>query len=314
MFAQWLRRKAVSKRLPPTPSQRGLDAESPFRISRPLAFMHIPKTSGTALMSALAASLNPSAVVMGFDHCLFGSFSSFSTFSVSEQRRIYRSSNDLPTGKELIMGHFAFSTLREAYPNAQIFTVLRDPISRVLSHWLFWRQHTDLLLAPLGEWAAFVRYSRQPLARFLNQPLIACQIDNLALRMLLWPNPLIKPDQFIDPVHDEHLVREAIARLDTFDFVDIIENDKFLQNLEHRFGRAFSYIRSNETNAIPREFRSPLHRELTSEAQELLEARTRLDLRLWTAIANRHMVEGVAALRERTILANIARYGVLMAN
>ena len=36
----------------------------------------------------------------------------------------------------------------------------------------------------------------------------------------------------MDPVHDEHLVREAIARgLDTFDFVDIIENDKFLQNL-----------------------------------------------------------------------------------
>ena len=314
MFAQWLRRQAVSKRLAPMPAQKGLDEESQSHISRPLAFMHIPKTSGTALMSALAASLNPSAVVTGFDHCLFGSFSSFNTFSVSEQQRIYKTSNDLPAGKELVMGHFAFSTLREAYPHAHIFTVLRDPVSRVLSHWLFWRQHTDLLLEPLGDWAAFVRYGREPLARFLNQPRIACQIDNLALRMLLWPNPFIKPDQFIDPVHDEHLVREAIARLDALDFVDIIENDRFLQNLERRFDRAFVYMRSNETSAIPREFRSPLHREFTSEAQELLAARTRLDLRLWTAIANRQMVEGVAALRERTILANIARYGVLMAN
>ena len=50
--------------------------------------MHIPKTSGTALMSALSAPLNPSAVVLGFDHCLFGS-SLFNTFSVSEQQRIY---------------------------------------------------------------------------------------------------------------------------------------------------------------------------------------------------------------------------------
>ncbi len=54
-------------------------------------------------MSALAASLNPSAVVMGFDQCLFGSFSAFNTFSVSERQRIYKSSNDLPAGKELVM-------------------------------------------------------------------------------------------------------------------------------------------------------------------------------------------------------------------
>jgi len=66
---------------------------------------------------------------------------------------------------------------------------------------------------------------------------------------------------------------------------------------------------------IPAEFRAPLHREFTSEAHELLRARSQLDLQLWARIARRRIPDcDITELRERTILSNIARYGALMAS
>jgi len=266
-------------------------------------------------MSGLAGSCESPAVVKGFDLCLFGSFRDFGTLDVSEQRRIYASSASLPAECELITGHFALSTLRQAYPHAQIMTVLREPFSRLLSHWLFWRQHTDPMLAPLGKWADFVRYARQPLASFLSNPLVACQTDNLALRMLLWPHPLIPVDQFINPIHYERLIKDATAKLCSLEFVDVLENGDFVRNLERWLGRTLSYERENETMPIPAEFRAPLHREFTSEAHELLRARSQLDLQLWARIARRRIPDcDITELRERTILSNIARYGALMAS
>jgi hypothetical protein len=290
------------------------DPQPSFDATRPLAFMHIPKTSGVALVSALEGALNQGTATKGFDFCLFGTFRDFETMTPAEQQRIHASPASLSPGSTLIAGHFSFSTLRQAFPRAQMTTVLREPSSRLLSHWLFWRQQSDAALTPLGRWADFVRHSREPLARFLAEPTIACQTDNLALRMLLWPHPLIHGDRFIEPTHDEQLFMEAETRLRTFDFVDILENEKFSQILERWLDRVLRYERVNETIAIPAEYRSPLNLEFTSQAHELLNARSRLDLRLWTLVMKQRLQDcETATLRERTILSNVARYSVLMA-
>jgi hypothetical protein len=299
----------------PAPVKDKSDPGPSFDAARPLAFMHIPKTSGVALMSALEGALSPGTVTKGFDLCLFGSFRDFETMDPFEQRRIHASPASLPPESTLIAGHFSFSTIRQAFPHAQMTTILREPSSRLLSHWLFWRQQSDLALTRLGRWADFVRHSREPLARFLAQPAIACQTDNLALRMLLWPHPLIHEDRFIEPIQDEPLFMEAEARLRMFDFVDILENEKLSQRLEHWLGRALHYERVNETIAIPAEYRSPLNLEFTSHAHELLTARSRLDLRLWASVVKQRLPDcEITTLRERTILSNVARYGVLMAD
>jgi hypothetical protein len=285
-----------------------------FDTSKPLTFMHIPKTSGVALMLALEGALSPGAGIRGFDLCLFGSFRNFETMDLAEQQRIHATPASLVPDCMFVGGHFSFSTLRQAYPLAQMTTILREPSSRLLSHWLYWRQSSDAALTPLGRWADFVRYSRQPLARFLAEPTIACQTDNLALRMLLWPHPLVQGDRFIEAIHDESLFLEAEARLRTFDFVDVIENEKFPRNLETWLGRPHCYERVNETLAIPAEYCSPLSYEFTSEAYGLLVARSRLDLRLWTSVAKKHLPNcDISALRERTILSSVARYSLLMA-
>ena len=275
--------------------------------------MHIPKTSGTAVISGLMTALASPAVVGGFDRSLFGSFQDFDSLQGSARCQIYDSPASLRKDAALVAGHFAFSTLRDAYPLAQRFTILREPMSRLLSHWLFWRQHTDEDLAPWGNWADRVRQARKPLTDFAGDPLLACQTDNLMLRMLLWPHPLVPAAQFIDPVHDGQLVRQAMARLLEFDFVDVVEDGAFLHRLQCWLGRPFAHNRVNETRAIPQQFRTPLHGELTPEAYDLLDARSRLDFRLWAAIAARRLPErDIFRLRAQTILANVARHSVLM--
>jgi hypothetical protein len=70
--------------------------------------------------------------------------------------------------------------------------------------------------------------------------------------------------------------------------------------------------RLNETRQIPPEYCSPLDRELSLPALELLEARSRLDLALWSEAAALAMPVDPTRLRQQTLLANISRYGGLM--
>ena len=274
--------------------------------------MHIPKTSGMALTSALVSALDPAVMVAGHDRSLFGSFRDFDSIDLL-RCGIHDSAAVLPKEADLVAGHIALSTLRDAYPLARRLTLLREPTTRLLSHWLFWRQHTDAELAIWGKWANRVTLARQPLETFLRETSLACQTDNLTLRMLLWPHPLIQGDQFIDPAFDRQLVDEAATRLDSFDFVDVVEDAALTHRLWAWLGHSVVYRRHNETRAIPQQWRSALHRELTPEAYDLLDARSRLDLLLWHEVAGRRLPGcDLAKLRERTILTHVARYGALM--
>jgi len=275
-----------------------------FDRSRPLAFMHIPKTSGTSIVHGVTAALSPAVVVGG---------ETFKAIDERIHRDIYHSPQYIPNAN-LVAGHFPFSTLLRVYPLAQYLTILREPLSRLLSHWLYFRQHTDADLGTWGEWGNRVKLARKPLADFLNETSLAFQTDNLVVRMLLWPNPFVPDDQFIDPINDGALLRQAMVRLRKFDFVDIVEDRASVRRLRRWLGYRFTYRRLNETAAIPRQFRSSLQSELTAEAYECLYARSRLDLRIWSEVAANQLQDlDVCKLREQTLSANIARYSVLMA-
>ena len=276
--------------------------------------MHVPKTAGTALASELEAMLAPTRPVRGLDRSLFGSFENFAAFSDDVRRTVFLSADELPRNARFVVGHFSHATLRTAYPDGQFLTLLREPVTRLLSHWLYWRQVPDAELVGWADWTEFVRKARRPLAEFLSDRTVAAQTDNLMTRALLWPHALIPADGFIDPRHDRRLLREARARLRTFRFVDIVER----HDLEHRLaawlGRPLTLPRVNETSFMPRHLRSPLGRELTRHAHARLEACSRLDLRLWrTWAARRVRAPDVARLRHRTIMSAVARYGDLMA-
>jgi len=132
---------------------------------RPLVFMHVPKTSGMSITRGLATALAPTVAVGGFDYSLFGFSRDFSSLQDDLRCQIYTSPESMPKHANFVAGHISISTLTKAYPTAQRLTVLREPVSRVLSHWLYWRQLTEPELAPWGDWADFVSTRRPKTSR-----------------------------------------------------------------------------------------------------------------------------------------------------
>jgi hypothetical protein len=284
-----------------------------FDSSRPLAFMHVPKTAGTSLAAALIDTLRPRAPIGGFDRVLFGDYEDFPSLHEEIRRVVYLSPDAMPAEADLVAGHIAYSSLRQRYPDAQLITVLREPFSRVLSHWLYWRGLSDETLAPWGSWADRVRQSHLSLAEFLSSRLLACHLDNLVVRMLLWPHRLIPIDDFIDPEHDRRLLAEAHGRLGGFSFVDVVENPELPGQLQRWLARPLASDRRNETGRVPEPLSRPLVAELTLEALDLLALRSRLDLELWRAVARRCLRgRDPDHLREQTLVRNAAHYAMLM--
>lgn len=266
-----------------------------------------------ALIAGLREAIKPTREVNGFDRVLFGEFQNFTTFVEDERRRIYTDPTNLPRDTDFIAGHMAYSTLLRRYGSINYLTVLREPISRVLSLWLFWRAIPDDYLIGVGAWADCVRRAWEPLKDFLSSKDIACQTDNLSVRMLLWPHRRIPEGDFIDCRHDAGLLEDALSALRQFAFVDIIENPGMHANLECWLGRRVPYARINQTPHLPPPLASPLHSELTSSALDLIEERTRLDLKLWTLLAGQRVTaQTPEMLRSRVILRSVARHAALM--
>jgi hypothetical protein len=191
---------------------------------------------------------------------------------------------------------------------------MREPVSRLLSHWLFLRTTPEAFVNRLGAWADYVRHAWGPLKQLLSTDRFACHFDNIGARMLLWPHPLVPDHDFIDFRHDNLLVERGIARLQQFDFADIVENPNMHSNLESWLDRPVPYLLINETGRCPPRLQGSLHNELTTEVFELLEQRTRLDLRLWTLLAKQRIAGlDVATLRQRVLLRSMARHALLMA-
>ena len=276
--------------------------------------MHVPKTAGVALAKCLIDSLSPRILISeAFDRVLFGAFRSFETLDSSVRHRIFLDPSSLPSDADLILGHLSLATIAHVYPRANTITVLREPRSRIISHWCYWRSSPDEELATWGDWARYVSLARQPLAGFLSATDIACQVDNLFTRMLLWPNRLIPDAGFIEPDADKVLVREALVRLAHFTYVDTIENPGFLTSLQEWLSRPLSLNQINETSSPRDALKTSLHDELTANAFDLLDARSRLDRQIWLAVArSRIPSHSSEMLSERTFAKSIARYSTML--
>jgi glycosyltransferase involved in cell wall biosynthesis len=282
---------------------------------RPLAFMHVPKAAGTSLMSGIVGCVESLSTVRGFDCVLFGKFGAYSTLSPSVLREVHRELEDMPENARLVMGHFALNTLVRRYPDAQRITFLREPISRLLSHWIYWRGLTETQLARWGEWAVLLTTARESLKVFLSNPQVACQTDNVTVRMLLWPHPKLREDGFIEPQHGSELADEALKRLgQLFSYCDVLENPSYLTCFQNWLGSKFVPSRLNETKPVPPGLRLSLDSELDNVTMELVEARTCLDSKLWLRLAAHRMPSVDPKVLQRFTLAHsLERFGELLA-
>jgi hypothetical protein len=272
--------------------------------------MHIPKTSGLALTAGLAERFN-GALVHGFDRSLFGAFDQFETMSPDVLDTIRF--QGLPAGRAFA-GHMSYLTLSRAGAGAQIMTVLREPRSRLLSLWMYWRSRTAAELHGWGAWRDVVALSYRSLLEFLSHPEAVSATDNCTVRMLLWPHPLIPQGRPINEVHDGQLLREAMKKIDQLAFYDLVENPRLSQNLADWFGRPIAYGRTNQTDSMPRERRVQLAEMLTPDTLRQLDRCSRLDRMLWDATVERRIPGAVPSrLADETFQRTINRHNEIMA-
>ncbi len=95
--------------------------------TRPLVFFHIPKTAGTSLIELLARN--------------------FAAADIYRMTDVHRPIDHLATdveiavadGKRLICGHFPYPAVDGLRAEVVPFTMLRDPVDRIVSLYRFWR-------------------------------------------------------------------------------------------------------------------------------------------------------------------------------
>lgn len=296
-------------------------------LNPPLGFVHIPKAAGTSITQQLDLFLRPRKLIYGLDRSQFGSFTAFETMPAEMRAGIFDSADTIPEQADIIAGHLSPKTIRVRYPMARLITIMRAPSARLVSHWFYWRGYTDDVLAKYGTWGNLIATARSDFADFLCVRQIACVTDNVILRMLLWPHPLIPDDNFIDPEHDDMLIAEARLMLDQFCHTDIIEAPDAEKRLNiwltKNYGRSFwaefqNFVRrgepimKNSSNIPVVKMSIPLSIQLKNFAGQLMRDRVRLDDMLWNDISKRYFTDQEAKIIYAKSLAGaIARYEYL---
>lgn len=285
-----------------------------YAPGNPLVFSHVPKTAGTSLSAALDQVLQPSVAVRGgIDTALFGGYDDIDGVAPALRAGIYFSPEELPADAELVTAHVAPATTSERYPGADHITVLRNPQVRLLSQWLHSRSLSEFTLRHWGPSADAFRSGRQPLRGYLVDPLVAPSVDNTITRFLAWPHPALARTEFIAEADDDALVEAAVARLDGFAHVNLVENPAFMADLSAWLGAELPDTQLNERTSVLPRMRPDLATELDSDTRALLDHRCRLDTRVWTRVAARVLPDAdPATVLEQSFDRAVERYAEML--
>jgi hypothetical protein len=184
---------------------------------------------------------------------------------------------------------------------------------RVLSQWLHSRSLSEFDLREWGTAGEAMRLGRLPLSDYLQQRMIAPNIDNTTVRFLLWPHPLLQQTEFIAERDDDVLLQAALARLDEFAFVDLAENSEHIARLSQWLGREVVPTRLNERTAVPPRARPDLDRELDPATLAALDHRSRLDSQVWAHVARTVLPDVDAeSFRAQQVRSAIERYAAML--
>ncbi|MDN5893795.1 MAG: hypothetical protein L0H93_07175 [Nocardioides sp.] len=278
-----------------------------YSPGNPLVFSHIPKTAGTSLRTALVETLQPDVLVRGVDTSLVGGYDDYELLR-GVAADFHFSPDDLDADATLVAGHIAPGTTMVRYPGADHITMLRNPRLRVLSQWLHCRSLSDFDLRHYGRAGTAFRLGRLPFGEYLNRSMIAPNTDNTITRFLAWPHPLLATTEFIPQSHDGELLDVALARIDEFAHVGLVEDPAAQRRLGEWLGRPLPETRVNERATRTRR-RTDLASELDDATLERLDQRTRLDRQVWSHVARRMLPDqDPDAVLEASWAKSIARY------
>ncbi|MBV9364046.1 MAG: hypothetical protein JOY89_07390 [Solirubrobacterales bacterium] len=278
----------------------------------PLCFMHVPKSGGTSVHDALLAALPEGSVspkrietrpFKGLDELPHP----LRELVVAEERDV-----DAMSRSGVVSGHFCLHTLMRVAPPESIATVLREPRSRLLSLYAFWRLTPgwDERLNPGRPYDHALR----ALDEFLAEPQIAPAVDNAVCRILLSGNgdPRIPEFDFISPEHLASVAADAIDRLDQLGFVGVLEHGQGIwEGLSRFFGVRLEPTRENMTaSAGDAGAALPIQEPISCRTLDLFNARTAADALVYThaLMPERSEVEA-RRIRNSSFAAQLVRLG-----
>jgi hypothetical protein len=253
---------------------------APVRAGSPTCFLHIPKSAGSSVYSALQAALPPGSVApQRVDSSIFCDFEDFELMRPEARAQIAVNPQEVQSLSRYraVSGHFALSTLLQIADASSVGTVLRDPRARLLSLYMYWRTPgTTEFWAPYST----AEHAQRPLWDFLSEPVLAPAIDNQVCRMLLYGDPRLPESGFAAQSDVEAIAADAIERLDTLGFVGVLElGDGVWHGLARLFDVELKPTKLNITEELGNPMATrPGERLLTAEALDLIERRSEADL------------------------------------
>jgi hypothetical protein len=265
----------------------------PVRAESPKCFLHIPKSGGSSIHSALQAALPPESLApQRVDLSLFCDFEDFELMQPEARAQIAATSDEARSlaHYQAVSGHFSLDTLLQITDISSICTVLREPRTRLLSLYMYWRTPgTTEFWAPYRA----ADYAQRPLWEFLSEPILAPAIDNQVCRMLLYGDPRLPESGFAAQADIEAIAADAIERLDTLGFVGVLELGG---DIWHGFARLFDVELTPTKLNVTEELGKPMTTEqggelLTDEALDLIGQRSAADLLVYDHALSRAGVE-----------------------
>lgn len=226
--------------------------ESPYADDQRIFFLHLPKCGGVSLNRALSRAFGPHNLA-----ALDPTAGRRAAELLGEPYEEYRSSllwyYMSMQGVNVVTGHFSWSD--EVYNRFceewTYVTLLRDPVSRWLSHYFYNRYGG-------GEHCAI----EQDLLNFLGSRR-AREMGRLYTRRLS-DSKAATPDQKID---------QAKSTLDKFDIVGILEDmDEFVSYLSEKTGVNMSMPRKNKSPKRGEKINAQSKKELKTKVEKICES------------------------------------------
>lgn len=226
------------------------------------AFLHIQKTAGTALATALRASLPRSSVCLFYPGAAIGlDWDELNTLPEHQCKAF-----------ELFIGHFFFGFERLLRQPTKLYSFLREPLARVRSHYWHYRTNNIDTLDVNGELV--------PLHVVVNEGL-GDEFDNLQTRMLSGAGSVCHGSM------SDLILEMALQNIDnSFDFIGLTEKlDSHAKQLFQCLGfEPAAIARENVTNRRLMDENDEFYRLIDWEK---VAERHRYDLELYRLLSER---------------------------
>ncbi len=234
-----------------------------------IGFLHIEKSAGTSILGTLTAQFHPAQI----DPDLLRTMPPHALSRLPAQAAIARA-------HPLVWGHYDLPYLQSLGPERFLILFLRNPRTRILSLYHYWRSvKPEVLAREDGNHSVHLAQSLS-LEAFLESadPLLVPYIDNIYTRRLIGHyEPVLPANALL-------LARQALRTVHFIGFTETIDSSLSALACQLGFPPPHSAPRANITQEIiysDQRFRPAPPPTLTAKAESALTRLTALDQRLY---------------------------------